>query len=75
MGGQDCKAIRCDENGKVTSFLMNDKCAAGTGRGMEVFADLFNDLTGWLTIGILTAVIVMMGVFFSRFFGSISKED
>jgi bzd-type benzoyl-CoA reductase Q subunit len=40
MGGQDCKAIRCDENGKVTSFLMNDKCAAGTGRGMEVFADL-----------------------------------
>jgi bzd-type benzoyl-CoA reductase Q subunit len=40
MGGQDCKAIRCDEKGKVTSFLMNDKCAAGTGRGMEVFADL-----------------------------------
>ncbi|HUW65680.1 MAG TPA: benzoyl-CoA reductase, bzd-type, subunit Q [Spirochaetia bacterium] len=40
MGGQDCKAIHCDEKGKVTSFLMNDKCAAGTGRGMEVFADL-----------------------------------
>ena len=40
MGGQDCKAIRCDAKGKVTSFLMNDKCAAGTGRGMEVFADL-----------------------------------
>lgn len=40
MGGQDCKAIRCNEKGKVTSFLMNDKCAAGTGRGMEVFADL-----------------------------------
>lgn len=40
MGGQDCKAIRCDEKGKVTNFLMNDKCAAGTGRGMEVFADL-----------------------------------
>jgi bzd-type benzoyl-CoA reductase Q subunit len=40
MGGQDCKAIRCDEKGKVISFLMNDKCAAGTGRGMEVFADL-----------------------------------
>jgi len=42
MGGQDCKAIRCDEKGKVTSFLMNDKCAAGTGRGMEVFADLLS---------------------------------
>jgi len=40
MGGQDCKAIRCDQRGKVTAFLMNDKCAAGTGRGMEVFADL-----------------------------------
>ncbi len=42
MGGQDCKAIRCNEKGKVTSFLMNDKCAAGTGRGMEVFADLLS---------------------------------
>jgi bzd-type benzoyl-CoA reductase Q subunit len=40
MGGQDCKAIHCDQRGKVTNFLMNDKCAAGTGRGMEVFADL-----------------------------------
>jgi bzd-type benzoyl-CoA reductase Q subunit len=40
MGGQDCKAIRVDEKGKVVAFLMNDKCAAGTGRGMEVFADL-----------------------------------
>ena len=40
VGGQDIKAIQCDENGKVTNFLMNDKCAAGTGRGMEVFADL-----------------------------------
>lgn len=40
VGGQDVKAISCDENGRVTSFLMNDKCAAGTGRGMEVIADL-----------------------------------
>ena len=42
VGGQDIKAIRCDRNGKVTNFLMNDKCAAGTGRGMEVFADLLS---------------------------------
>jgi benzoyl-CoA reductase subunit A len=42
VGGQDIKAIRCDENGKVTNFLMNDKCAAGTGRGMEVFSDLLS---------------------------------
>ena len=40
VGGQDIKAIHCDQTGRVTSFLMNDKCAAGTGRGMEVFADL-----------------------------------
>jgi bzd-type benzoyl-CoA reductase Q subunit len=40
VGGQDIKAIQCDEKGKVANFLMNDKCAAGTGRGMEVFADL-----------------------------------
>jgi bzd-type benzoyl-CoA reductase Q subunit len=40
MGGQDCKAIRCNHQGRVTNFMMNDKCAAGTGRGMEVIADL-----------------------------------
>lgn len=40
VGGQDIKVIQCDEKGKVVNFLMNDKCAAGTGRGMEVFADL-----------------------------------
>ena len=40
VGGQDIKAIRIDQTGRVLSFLMNDKCAAGTGRGMEVFADL-----------------------------------
>jgi bzd-type benzoyl-CoA reductase Q subunit len=40
MGGQDCKTIRCEDSGKVKAFLMNDKCAAGTGRGMEVLAEL-----------------------------------
>jgi predicted CoA-substrate-specific enzyme activase len=35
MGGQDCKAIRCDGNGRLTNFTMNDKCAAGTGRYLE----------------------------------------
>ncbi len=39
MGGQDCKAIKCDENGMVTNFAMNDKCAAGTGRYLERIAD------------------------------------
>jgi len=35
IGGQDCKAIKCDDQGKLTSFVMNDKCAAGTGRYLE----------------------------------------
>jgi bzd-type benzoyl-CoA reductase Q subunit len=55
MGGQDCKAIRIDEKGKVVSFLMNDKCAAGTGRGMEVFAELLNvpiNEIGELSLGV-----------------------
>ncbi len=41
-GGQSCKVIHCTEKGKVTDFLWNDKCAAGIGRSMEVFADLAN---------------------------------
>jgi predicted CoA-substrate-specific enzyme activase len=41
MGGQDCKAIRLDEEGNVTDFAMNDKCAAGTGRFLEVMANVF----------------------------------
>jgi len=40
MGGQDCKAIRCDAQGKVTDFNMNDKCAAGAGRSMGIVAEL-----------------------------------
>lgn len=38
VGGQDSKALVMDENGKVTDFVMNDKCAAGTGRFLEVMA-------------------------------------
>jgi benzoyl-CoA reductase subunit A len=42
MGGQDCKAIRCDSEGHVTNFVMNDKCAGGTGRFLEMIADVLN---------------------------------
>jgi predicted CoA-substrate-specific enzyme activase len=38
IGGQDSKAIVVDENGGVKDFAMNDKCAAGTGRFLEVMA-------------------------------------
>lgn len=38
IGGQDIKAISIDEQGAVKNFLMNDKCAAGTGRFLEMMA-------------------------------------
>jgi predicted CoA-substrate-specific enzyme activase len=38
IGGQDSKAIRVSEHGRVMDFAMNDKCAAGTGRFLEVMA-------------------------------------
>ncbi len=38
IGGQDSKAIVLDDRGKVKNFVMNDKCAAGTGRFLEVMA-------------------------------------
>ena len=38
MGGQDSKAIEVDPQGNVINFAMNDKCAAGTGRFLEVMA-------------------------------------
>jgi predicted CoA-substrate-specific enzyme activase len=39
IGGEDSKLIRLDSNGKVRDFAMNDRCAAGTGRFLEVVAD------------------------------------
>lgn len=42
IGGQDTKVIRIDERGRVTEFEMNDKCAAGTGRFLEVMAKALN---------------------------------
>ncbi len=38
IGGQDSKVISLDEQGRVVNFAMNDKCAAGTGRFLEVIA-------------------------------------
>jgi predicted CoA-substrate-specific enzyme activase len=39
IGGQDIKAMKIDAAGKTTDFVMNDKCAAGSGRFIEVIAD------------------------------------
>jgi predicted CoA-substrate-specific enzyme activase len=47
IGGQDSKAIAVGPSGKVASFLMNDRCAAGTGRFLEVMARaLESDIEG-----------------------------
>lgn len=39
IGGQDSKVIKLDDTGMVVDFLMNDKCAAGTGRFLQVMAN------------------------------------
>ncbi|MEI6217515.1 MAG: acyl-CoA dehydratase activase [bacterium] len=39
IGGQDSKVIRLDEGGRVTEFVMNDRCAAGTGRFLEIVTE------------------------------------
>jgi predicted CoA-substrate-specific enzyme activase len=42
IGAENCRAIRCDNNGIVKSFEVNDKCAAGTGIFLETAADILN---------------------------------
>ncbi len=54
IGGQDSKVIRLSEDGRVEDFSMNDKCAAGTGRFLEVMArSLDTDLQ---SLGALSAL-------------------
>ena len=40
IGGQDVKILSLDENGRLLNFIMNDKCAAGTGRFLDVMANI-----------------------------------
>lgn len=40
VGGQDSKVINLDRDGNVFNFIMNDKCAAGTGRFLEITSNL-----------------------------------
>lgn len=40
IGGQDVKVLNLDTNGNMTNFIMNDKCAAGTGRFLDVMSGI-----------------------------------
>lgn len=53
IGGQDSKLIRLDGEGKVRDFVMNDRCAAGTGRFLELVAQRLN--VGLETLGKMAA--------------------
>lgn len=41
IGGQDAKVLSLSKDGKLVNFVMNDKCAAGTGRFLDVMAGVF----------------------------------
>lgn len=56
IGGQDSKVIRLSEDGRVEDFAMNDKCAAGTGRFLEVMARALD--TELTSLGDLSALAV-----------------
>lgn len=49
IGGQDAKVLRVDEGGRLDNFVMNDKCAAGTGRFLDVMASIFGCEVGDLS--------------------------
>ncbi|MCM8777054.1 MAG: acyl-CoA dehydratase activase [Candidatus Omnitrophica bacterium] len=53
VGGQDTKVVEVDDKGEVVDFLMNDKCAAGTGRFLEIMADVLEtDMDGFSSLAI-----------------------
>ena len=56
IGGQDAKAIKLDERGGVVQFFMNDKCAAGTGRFIDVMARVLEVTTGEIC---LSSIFIM----------------
>lgn len=51
IGGQDAKVLSISKDGELENFVMNDKCAAGTGRFLDVMASIFgckvSDLSGY----------------------------
>ena len=85
IGGQDAKAIRINEKGKVVNFMMNEKCAAGTGRFLEVMSrvletpldklsSLADESENEVTISSVCTVFAESEVI-SRLAGGAEKED
>ena len=48
IGGQDCKVVKIDKEGRIVKFITNDKCAAGTGRFLDVMAKFLGVTLGEL---------------------------
>ncbi len=67
IGGQDSKAIAIDSDGTVLDFVMNDKCAAGTGRFLQVLAGILgcslDQLSTMASIGKPVPISSMCAVF------------
>ncbi|PID29005.1 MAG: 2-hydroxyglutaryl-CoA dehydratase [Candidatus Cloacimonadota bacterium] len=81
IGGQDSKAVSVNSDGKVKDFVMNDKCAAGTGRFLEVAATILEtsvselgslDLTSEKSININSTCVVFAE---SEIIGLIAKGE
>ncbi len=70
IGGQDSKLVRMKENGTVADFVMNDRCAAGTGRFLEMLAAQlgtpFSELESLVARSRTPAVISSMCVVFAE---------
>jgi len=59
IGGQDCKVMALNDSGRVLEFVMNDRCAAGTGRFFEMMARALNcGLEGFSTLALESDSIV-----------------
>ena len=71
IGGQDLKAIRVDKDGELVDFIMNDKCAAGTGRFLEGIAKTLkvklDDLGGLALEGQNPVSIISICTVFTQF--------
>ncbi|MRR06267.1 MAG: 2-hydroxyglutaryl-CoA dehydratase [Deltaproteobacteria bacterium] len=69
IGGQDCKVISLNADGSVADFIMNDKCAAGTGRFLQVMAGILDvtlDELAVLVAGAVPAVLSSMCTVFTE---------